>query len=214
MCSPRGIDVFAADGRFLRSVATRFAGTSALTIRWENAAEFLYGVQLRRSRAFKMSLQGNPVLILPFPSKAGVYDEGGYNYKPTAIAVAPDGSIFVADGYGKSFIHKYDARGVYLKSFGGRGREEGKLLDPHGLTIDERSGKPLLLVCDRNNRRLQHFDLQGNFVAVIAKDLRRPSAAAIYGEFVAVAELEGRVTLLDGDNREVAYLGENSEQLE
>jgi hypothetical protein len=67
-------------------------------------------------------------------------------------------------------------------------------------------------VCDRENRRLQHFDLDGTFVAAIAENLRRPCSVAFHGEYVAVAELEGRVTVLDGSNNEVAHLGDNPDR--
>ena len=79
----------------------------------------------------------------------------------------------------------------------------------HGIEVDQRSGKPLLLVCDRENRRLQHFDVDGKHLAVISTGLRRPCSASLHGEFVAIAELEARVTVLNGKNEIVAHLGDN-----
>ena len=68
-------------------------------------------------------------------------------------------------------------------------------------------------MCDRENRRLQHFDLDGNFVAVVTEGLRRPCAVSFGPDGrVAVAELEARVTILDGANRQVAHLGDNPER--
>ncbi len=209
--TPDGIRVYSADGKLVRNMASDFAGTHSLMVREENGEEFLYGAHLRGARAFKMKLDGTPVLTMPFPPEAGAYGPKGEGYKPTSVAVAPDGAIFVADGYGTSLIHKYDAAGKYLKTFGGKGKEDGKFQACHGIAIDVRSGTPLLLVCDRENRRLQHFDLDGNFVAVIARDLRRPCAISFLGDNAVIAELEGRVTILDKANREVAHLGDNPE---
>ncbi|MEA3207871.1 MAG: hypothetical protein QOE70_928 [Chthoniobacter sp.] len=209
-----GIFVFAREGRLLRTMAPEFAGTHALLIHNENGTEYLYGVHLRRTRAFKMTLDGTPVMILPFPRKAGVYGPRGEGYLPSAIAVALDQSIFVADGYGSNLIHKYSPQGEYLRSFGGKGREEGKFLACIGLAIDSRGKKPLLLACDRDNRRLQYFDLDGNFVRVAVENLGRPSSLSFFGQCLAIAENEGRVTLLGKDNAVAASLGENPDQKE
>jgi hypothetical protein len=56
------------------------------------------------------------------------------------------------------------------------------------------------------------MDLDGNFVAVITKDLRRPCAATIHGDHVAIAELEARVTIIDKSNQPVAFLGDNPDK--
>ncbi len=135
-----GIVVFSPDGKLLRTMAPAFAGTHSLLVREEGGVEFLYGVHLRRTRAFKMTLDGHPIMILPFSKASGAYGPTNEGYKPSAVA--PDGSIFVGDTYGTSLIHKYNAAGAYLLSFGGRGEEEGKFLNCQGLTIDTRLGRP------------------------------------------------------------------------
>ena len=81
---------------------------------------------------------------------------------------------YIADGYGQNWIHRYDKNQKYVASYGGRGKGEGQFTTCHGIAFDKRGGKNLLLVCDRENRRLQHIDLDGKFVAVVATDLRRP----------------------------------------
>ena len=82
---------------------------------------------------------------------------------PTSIAVAPDGSFYVADGYGLSYVHHFDAERRYLGSFGGHGlgagKEKGELRNPHDLWLD--AERQELWVADRENRRLQVFDLEG-----------------------------------------------------
>lgn len=210
--SAKGIFVFQPDGKLVRSIAADFYGIHGMNIREENGEEFIYAAHLKGQQALKLKLDGTPVLTIPFPQEAAaLYPNGIKDYKPTAIAAAPDGSIFVSDGYGLSYIHKFDASGKYLKTFGGKGKEDGKFMTSHGLAIDTRFGAPLLLVCDRANRRLQHLDLDGNFVRVITTDLRLPCSVSIRGDFVAVAELQGRVAILDKTNQVVATLGENND---
>lgn len=212
----QGIFVFKADGTLVRTIAAEFSGIHGLTLREENGEEFLYAAHLRAAQALKLKLDGTAVLKIPYPAEAKLGEAPAYpegkGYKPTAIAVAPDGAIFVADGYGLSLIHKFDAAGKYLKTFGGKGTEDGLFKTCHGLALDTRSGQPLLLICDRENRRLVHLDLDGKFVGVITTGLRRPCAASIRGDSVAVAELEGRVAILDKSNAVVAVLGDNPEK--
>ena len=60
----------------------------------------------------------------------------------TAVTVAPDGAIFCSMGYGAQFIHKFDAEGKHLKSFGGKGNGEGQTNCSHGMALDTRFGEP------------------------------------------------------------------------
>jgi hypothetical protein len=82
----------------------------------------------------------------------------------------------------------------------------------HGLAVDMRYDQPLLLVCDRENRRLCHFDFDGKFVRTITQHLRRPCQVSFHGGFAVVSELEGRVVILDRDNVPVAFLGDNPDK--
>ncbi|NQX02113.1 hypothetical protein HQ447_15755 [bacterium] len=109
-------------------------------------------------------------------------------------------------------MHKFDATGKLLKSFGSKGTDENQFNTPHGLAIDTRFGEPRLLVADREKRRLVHFDLEGNWIGVHASNLRRPCSISILGENLAVAELESRVTILDKSGTPVAFLGDNPNQ--
>lgn len=211
--SANGIFVFAPDGSLEKNIAKEFPGIHGMMIREENGEQFIYAAHLKGKQGLKLKLDGTPVLKIPFGDDiAPLYPEGANAYNPTAIAVAPNGDIFIADGYGKSLIHKYDSTGKYIKTFGGKGKEDGKFETSHGIALDTRSGKPLLLICDRANRRLQHFDLDGNFVAVITTGLRLPCAVSFHGDHVAVAELEGRVAILDKSNNVVATLGDNPDK--
>jgi len=42
-------------------------------------------------------------------------------YTPTNVAVAPNGDVYFADGYGSWFIHHLDKNGNYKRTFGGPG---------------------------------------------------------------------------------------------
>ena len=205
----QGILVYGPDGKMIKGIGGKeLVGIHGMCINEENGEEFIYAAHLRDRRAVKIKLDGTIVWVIGFPQESGKYQDVK-QYSPTGIAVAPDGSVFIADGYGQNWIHKFDKDQKYVKSFGGRGKEPGKFQTCHGIALDKRGGKNLLLVCDRENVRLQHFDLDGNFVAVITENLRRPCSVSFFGDQVAIAELAGRVAIIDGDNKVVSVLGDN-----
>jgi hypothetical protein len=68
------------------------------------------------------------------------------------------------------------------------------------------------LICDRENRRLCHFDFDGKFVRTVTEHLRRPCQISFHGDYAVISELEGRATILDKDNVPVAFLGDNPEK--
>src|SRR5205814_4399172 len=124
----------------------------------------------------------------------------------------PDGSIFIADGYGANYVLKFDKERKFVKAFGGPGAEEGKFTTCHGIALDTRTGKPLLFVCNRNNNRVEYWDLEGNFVKVIQKDLRLQAAVHIRGDYAVIPELSGGVAVLDREGMMVAEVGDDADE--
>jgi len=202
----RGVVVYSPAGKFLRAIGpTRIHG---LEVREENGVEYIYAARPSDHEVVKLKLDGTGEWAIHFPKEAGIYkDEKGFN--PCAVTVAPDGSIFVADGYGANYVLKFDQDRKFVKAFGGPGAEEGKFKTCHGIALDTRQDKPLLLVCNRNNNRVEYWDLDGNFVRIIQKDLRMPAAVHIRGDYAVFPELQGRVTVLDKAGNIVAQVGDN-----
>jgi DNA-binding beta-propeller fold protein YncE len=105
---------------------------------------------------------------------------------PTNLALAADGSIYVADGYGNARVHKFAADGRLLFSWGGPGSGPGEFHVPHGIAVD-RVG--IVYVADRENSRIQLFDAAGKYLAAWT-DVVRPCQIFIdAAERVYVAEL-------------------------
>lgn len=213
---------FAPDGRILGSWGKEFhGGTHGMCLVVEETTgengkptseEVLYLAHTRRHEVVKTTRDGKVLWTLGWPQASGIYENEG-QFLPTAVAVAKDGRIFVADGYGKSWVHVFDKDRKYVTSFGGPGTAAGKMQTPHGLWLDARGKEPLLLVCDRENHRLQWFTLHGEHVRTMDKDLRRPcNVAPLPGGGLAVADLAGRVTILDAEDRAVAQLGDQPDE--
>jgi sugar lactone lactonase YvrE len=207
--------VFDPRGRFVRSWGGEFkGGAHGLAIRREGSEEFLYFCDTRRAVVAKYSLRGERVWELGYPEESPAYqpsaDGKRPRYSPTNLAIASSGDIYVADGYGSSFVNVYDARGRWKFTFGGKGREAGRLDCPHGIAIDRRSGTERVLIADRTNRRLQYFSLAGEHLGFAAEgSVKLPCHFHHRGSTLLVPDLEARVTLLDGGDRLIAHLGED-----
>jgi 6-bladed beta-propeller/NHL repeat len=77
---------------------------------------------------------------------------------PTRAAVAADGEIYVADGYGNARVHRFSPQGRLIASFGEVGHGPGQFMTPHSVIVDR---EDRVLVCDRENDRVQVFDRAG-----------------------------------------------------
>ena len=202
----RGVLVFSSDGKFQRAFGP--SKIHALEIREEDGAEVIYAARPSAHEVIKLKLDGTEEWSVKYPVESGVCkDANGFN--PCAVTVGPDGALYVADGYGSNHIFKFDKDRKFVKAFGSPGAEEGKFNTCHGIALDTRGEKPLLFVCNRNNNRIEYWDLDGNFVKVIQKDLRMPAAVHIRGENAVVPELQGRVTVLDKAGAIAAQVGDN-----
>jgi peptidylglycine monooxygenase len=87
-------------------------------------------------------------------------DQAPFNH-PTSAAAAPDGEIYVADGYGNSLVHRFAADGTHLATWGEPGRGPGQFSTPHAVRVDSRDR---VLVVDRENDRVQVFDRDGRYL--------------------------------------------------
>ena len=80
---------------------------------------------------------------------------------PTDAAVAPDGRIFVSDGYGNAMVHRFSSDGRHEASWGRLGHGPGQFMTPHAIWVDHRGR---ILVADRENGRIQLFTADGVYL--------------------------------------------------
>jgi hypothetical protein len=210
-----GLQVYAPDGRFLRNVPDAPSDFHGFVIRKQPDGEFIFGARLRGQAIIKMTLDGRVVMTIPGSAipdefKSRNARSGQLALLLTGMDVAPNGDLYVTDGYASDFIHRFDRTGKYLKSFGGK-KEPYNFSTLHKLAVDTRFQPARLIACDRANNRVVHLSLDGEFLGVVAKDLLLPAAIALYGDYAVVGELKGQVTVLDKAGQVVARLGTNTE---
>ncbi len=210
--SPDAIVVFDKNGKFVTSWGARFrGGAHGLDIRREGKTEYLYHCDIKNALVVKTTLDGAIVWEKGAPVEAGVYD-AAHKFTPTNVALSPhDNGFYVADGYGSSYIHQYNDKAEWVRTFGGPGSAPGQTSTPHGLFIDDRNnGEPLLVVADRGNRRLQYFTTDGKHIGFVTEGMRQPCHFDRRGDELLVPDLDSVVTILDKNNKVAAQIGDGS----
>jgi outer membrane protein assembly factor BamB len=77
------------------------------------------------------------------------------------IAFGPKGRIYISDGYGNARVLEYNQKGERVRQWGKKGVGPGEFNQPHGIAVDNEG---IVYVADRNNARLQRFDLDGKYL--------------------------------------------------
>jgi len=158
--------IYDQSGTLIEVWGTEFPGAHGLTLHQENGNEFLYITDTNRHEVIKTTIDGKVVMVLDYPKESGKYQEKN-QYVPTETAIAENGDIYVADGYGMQYIMQYNAKGELLNIFGGRGEDDSSLDNAHGVAIDNRKGSPILLITDRNRNELKRYSMTGDYLSKI-----------------------------------------------
>lgn len=142
------------------------------------------------------------------------------------LAVAPNGDLYVADGYGNCRVHRFSHDGELLQSWGEPGTGPGQFHLPHGITV---ASDGRVLVCDRENDRIQVFDPAGRYLdqwtdvqrpcnltidadgLVYVAELWRPKGKGSFVHGVAMTDQPGRVSIFDLNGRRQGQWGGSSE---
>jgi sugar lactone lactonase YvrE len=162
--------VYEPDGAYVRSWGQgTFGRAHGITFGPDRS---LYCADDRHHAVRKYSLDGELLLTLgtpEHPSDSG-YDgndldtvrcgAGPFN-RCTKVAIGPTGDIYVSDGYGNARVHRFSARGELIRSWGEPGIGPGEFNLPHGVNV-AKDGR--VLVCDRENDRIQFFSPDGEYL--------------------------------------------------
>lgn len=118
----------------------------------------IWTVDSGSSMVLKFSPQGEKLMEIP----VGEQPAGrGATNGTSDIAFGPNGRIYISDGYGNARVLEYNAKGERIRQWGSAGSGPGQFNQPHGIAVDDRG---IVYVADRNNARLQRFDLDGKYL--------------------------------------------------
>lgn len=138
---------------------------------------------------FKFDHAGN--LLMTLGERGVVGEDSAHFNMPTDVAISPDGSFYVSDGYGNSRVIKFSPEGDYITSWGNKGTAPGEFDVPHSITVDSQGR---VYVADRGNARIQVFDEAGQFIKEWkSSSLGRPWAVRI--------DASGDIFVVDGGDQ-------------
>ncbi|MBE7169436.1 MAG: 6-bladed beta-propeller [Williamsia sp.] len=207
--------IYDKKGGLISTWGTTYPGAHGLTLFNENGTEVLFICDNNRHQVIKTTIDGRELMVLDYPKETGQYSKAE-EYIPTETAIAANGDIYVADGYGKDFIIQYNHKGEYIRHFGGRGEGEENLLNAHGICIDHRDKKgTTLMITSRKQNAFKRFTLAGKWIETIPLPGAWVCRPVIKGDYLYAAVLQSRsaegkqsgfVTILDKDNKVVSNL--------
>jgi DNA-binding beta-propeller fold protein YncE len=155
---------FTRKGKYLRTLAQGiFTLPHGLRV---DAEDNIWATDTGAHIVVKMDPKGRILMVLGVKGNAGEWHQAGHLRcfnEPNDLAFGPAGEIYITQGHGKgeSRVHKFDAGGNFIKTWGGEGTGPGQFNVPHSIVAD---AKGHLYIADRSNQRIQVFDGDGNYV--------------------------------------------------
>jgi peptidylamidoglycolate lyase len=224
------VAIFGADGKLEETWSNDFAQGVGLTpdevkgtahgIYWskEKDGEFLYftenngknkeGKGIGR-RVYKTDLKGKVLFTI-----GNVETESSTSRKfewanPTDVAVAPNGDIYVVDGYGSQRVTRFDKDFKEIKTFGSKGNGNDQFNTCHGVWISTLNPEPEVYIADRANGRLQVYDLALTYKRTVKGPwITNPCCLYQHAGHLYIPDLKSKVSIIDAKDENVALLGD------
>lgn len=224
------VAIFDRGGRLLETWSQEFADRVHFTLPqvkdtahclyWskEGTEEFIYWTENISTnkegpkigaRVYKTDLRGKILYEIGNVAKDGSTAQKFDWTNPTDVAVAPNGDIYVVDGYGSQRVSRFDKNFKHIKTIGGRGKEHGKFNTCHGVWVTLRKGRePEVYIADRHNDRIEIFSLELAYKRSLEGIVRNPCCFYQHKDRLYIPDLASRVTILDADDNVAAHLGD------
>lgn len=213
------IIIYDKSGKLLETWGTQYPGGHGLSIFNEGGEDVLFICDPGHGRVDKTTVGGKVLMTLQTPHELGIYEKN-HPYMPTETAIAPNGDIYVADGYGSQYIIQYDEYGKYIRHFGGKGDEDDQFQTAHGVCIDQRDkNNPTLLCTSRAHNAFKRYTLDGKYLSTIFLPGAYVCRAVIDGDdiysgvcwsrlkYLNQTPNSGFVTILDKNNKVISNPG-------
>ncbi len=200
---------FDAQRRFIRSLGEgKYNRAHGLRIAPDGS---IWTTDVQGHTVMKMNTAGEVVLTLGTRGQPGSWDEAAGTrllYEPADVGFASNGDVFIVQGHGRGEgkVLRFDKAGRFITQWGGKGTEPGQFDQPHSILVTPQNE---VLVADRENRRVQIFDVDGRFLrqwrfAGLPCGLLVGPDRQLY----LATGFSGQILRLNGDGKAVAMMGQ------
>ena len=153
--------VFTREGTFVKSFGADGLFQSAHSVTIDPGGN-LWVTDSAGHAVHKVAADGRVLMTLGTKGRAGDNTSRDLFNQPNHVAIAPNGDIYVSDGYVNARVVHFTAAGQFVRIIGGvKGAAPGQLQLPHGVALDSRGR---ILVNDSDNARVSVFGRDGSFV--------------------------------------------------
>jgi peptidylamidoglycolate lyase len=187
----------------------------------EHGQEFIYWTEnnsgkttpVYGARVYKTDLRGKVLYTIGNVEKEGSTSQKFDWTNPTDVAVSPNGDIYVVDGYGSQRVSRFDKNFTPIRTIGGPGKEHGQFNTCHGIWINTLKSEPEVYIADRANGRIEVFSLALDYKRTLLDgEVRNPCCFYQHKDRIYIPDLKSRVTIIDGNDKLVAHLGDGLNQ--
>ena len=229
------VAIFGADGKLEETWSEEFAAGVGMTTgevagtahgiyySKEPDGEFLYftenvgkgkdGAPIGK-RVYKTNMKGK---ILYTMGNVATEDSTHQKFdwtSPTDVAVAPNGDVYVVDGYGSQRVSRFDKDFKHIKTFGGKGATNETFNTCHGIWVSTLKSEPEVYIADRANGRYQVYTPELEYKRTIKGDyIRNPCCFYQHDGHLYIPDLKCIVAIIDAKDQPVARLGDGKDVL-
>jgi len=225
------VAIFGADGKLLetwskdfsekvgyKNVADVPATAHGIYCSKEPGGEFLYftenvaapkGQPKIGARVYKTDLTGKVLYTIGNVDKESDTTQKFDWTNPTDVAIAPNGDIYVVDGYGSQRVSRFDKNFKHIKTIGAKGKEHGQFNTCHGIWVSTLNKEPEVYIADRANARYEIFDPELTYKRTVSGAfVRNPCDFYQHEGHLYIPDLASLVTIIDAADKPVATLGD------
>jgi len=173
------------------------------------------------ARVYKTDMRGKILYMIGNVEKEGSASQKFDWTNPTDVAVAPNGDIYVVDGYGSQKVSRFDKNFTHIKTIGtktekgsvGPNAPHGTFNTCHGVWVNtiRKDTEPEIFIADRHNDRIEVYSLAPDYKRTLQGDVRKPCCFYQHKDKLFVPDLASRVTVLDPEGHLVAHLGDGKQ---
>ena len=173
---------------------------------WISEDDIIYMTDVLLHTVMSFTLDGKLLSTVGTPEKPG--DLGKPFNSPTWVVLGLNDDMYVTDGYGHHYAHRFSTEGELLSTWGGYGSAPGLFDTPHCVRVDK-DGR--VLIVDRGNSRVQIFDTDGRYLESWDHLLAANDLYIDQDDIVYLAEAPGRVSILNLDGEVLSQWGGKGE---